>query len=255
VDLKKKEDKKGFVKFAIRLISIGLGVVFGVPLIFFFLVYIGFFGDLPKAESIANIDNIEASIVYDTNGKILGKYYLQDRTEVKLEDISPFLIEALIATEDKRFYTHKGIDARSLARVIVKSLILRESAGGGSTITIQLAKNLFPRERHKAFYYPINKTKEAIIAYRIEQQYSKNEILELYLNTVSFGEDVYGVESASKRFFNSSAKSLEKQQAAVLIGMLKATTSYNPVLHPEASKKRRNIVLIQLVVNESLSLE
>ena len=133
----------------------------------------------------------------------------------------------------------------------MKSLILRESAGGGSTITIQLAKNLFPRENYKAFYYPINKTKEAIVAFRIEQRYSKDEILELYLNTVSFGEDVYGVESASKRFFNRTANKLEKHQAAVLIGMLKATTSYNPVLHPEASKTRRDIVLKQMVANLS----
>lgn len=232
-----------------------LSIGIGFPLVFFLLVFNGFFGALPDNETIKSIDNIQASIVFDVNDDILGKYYLQDRTEVKLQNISPFLVQALVATEDKRFYEHRGIDARSLLRVLVKSIILRESAGGGSTITIQLAKNLFPRQKYGAFYYPINKTKEAIIAYRIEQEYSKDEILELYLNTVSFGEDVYGVESAAQRFFGKTASSIADEQAATLVGMLKATTSYNPVLHPEASLNRRNVVLQQMLVNGSIEEE
>ena len=165
--MKKKKQPSRTRKIIIRLIGLALSLGLGVPLVFFLLVYNGFFGSLPDEATIRNIDNIEASIVYDIRGRILGKYYLQDRTEVSLEKISPFLISALVATEDKRFYRHSGIDARSLLRVIVKSLILRESAGGGSTITIQLAKNLFPRQQYGVFYYPVNKTKEAIIAYDV----------------------------------------------------------------------------------------
>jgi penicillin-binding protein 1A len=239
-------------KFLIK--TVGTLLIIGIvgPFIFFAMVYSGFFGPLPTQEQMEHIENIEASIVYDAKSRVLGKYYLQDRREVSLNEINPFLVKALIATEDKRFYQHKGIDARSLGRVLVKSLILQQSAGGGSTITLQLAKNLFPRNDYRFLYYPINKTKEAIIAYRIEKTYSKEEILTLYLNTVSFGEDVYGVESASQRFFNTSAISLKNEQAATLVGMLKATTSYNPALHPEASLNRRNIVFAQMLANEAI---
>lgn len=243
-----------------RLIIKVLGVVVtlgvALPLILFLLVYNGFFGKVPGEEEIKNIENLEASIVYDTNGESLGKFYIQDRTLVGINEISPFLIQALVATEDKRFYNHHGTDFRSLLRVAVKTVLLQKSSsGGGSTITLQLAKNLFPRNSYKFLYYPINKIREAIVAYRMEEYYSKDEILALYLNTVSFGEDVYGVESASHRFFNSSAAELKSEQAAVLVGMLKATTSYNPVLHPEASLSRRNVVLAQMVKAEVLSEE
>jgi len=237
----------------IKIFSLGFTLAVLLPIIFFTLIYNGFFGSLPGVGEIENIKNIEATIVYDKNGTILGKYYLQDRTVVGLDEITPFLLKALVATEDRRFYSHHGIDFRSLMRVVVKSFILQGSSGGGSTITLQLAKNLFPRIPYKFLYYPINKTREAIIAYRIEKIYSKEEILSLYLNTVSFGEDVYGVESASQRFFNKSAMNLAPEQAAVLVGMLKATTSYNPVLHPEASRKRRNIVISQMAVAEKIS--
>lgn len=235
-----------------RLIFKALGIAItmsvGLLLIFYLLVYNDFFGKVPGEDEIKDIKNLEASLVYDAHGEALGKFYIQDRTLVSMNEISPFLVQALVATEDKRFYSHHGTDFRSLLRVVVKSVLLQKSSsGGGSTITLQLAKNLFPRSSYKFFYYPINKTREAIVAYRIEEYYTKAEILTLYLNTVSFGEDVYGVESASQRFFNSTAAELKPDQAAVLVGMLKATTSYNPVLHPEASLMRRNIVLAQMV--------
>lgn len=239
----------------LKILRIGISLAVFLPIIFFSLIYNGFFGSLPGLVEIEHIENIQASIVYDKKGAVLGKYYIQDRTVVGLDEISPFLIQALVATEDKRFYSHHGIDFRSLMRVMVKSIILQGSSGGGSTITLQLAKNLFPRQSYKFLYYPINKTREAIIAYRIEEIYAKEEILSLYLNTVSFGEDVYGVESASQRFFNKSAIDLWDDQAAILVGMLKATTSYNPVLHPEASKRRRNIVLSQVANAENISTQ
>lgn len=220
-------------------------------IVFFFMVLKGFFGPLPGTKELSEIAHAEASLVYDAHGKGIGRYYIQDRDPVTINQISPFLIKALIATEDQRFYTHQGIDLRSLARVIVKSIFLQKSSsGGGSTLTQQLVKNLYPRKKYGAFYYPVNKTRELITAYRLEQLYSKTEILELYLNTVSFGEDVYGVESAAQRYFNTSAKALNQQQSATLVGMLKATTSYNPVRHPQAARQRRNVVLMQMVKQE-----
>ncbi len=230
-----------------------LATVIG-PIVFFFMVLKGFFGELPSDEELQNIHHLEASIVLDANGNLLGKFYVQDRSAVSYDAISPKLINALIATEDQRFFFHQGIDLRSLGRVVVKTILLQKgSSGGGSTLTQQLVKNLFPRKNYTAFYYPINKMREIIIAYNLEQVYTKQELLELYLNTVSFGEDVYGIESASERYFNVSAQKLNQQQAAVLVGMLKATTSYNPVRHPEASLSRRNIVLAQMVKQEMLT--
>ena len=243
-------------KLAIRILGALITLSIGLPLILFLLVYNDFFGHVPDESEIQNIHNIEASVVYDTHGEVLGKFYIQDRTPVEFDEISPFLIKALIATEDKRFYRHNGIDFRSLMRVVFKTILLQKSSsGGGSTITLQLAKNLYPRSSYKLLYYPINKLKEAIVAYRIEKNYSKEEILSLYLNTVSFGSDVYGVQSAANRYFNTRALVLATHQSATLVGMLKATTSYNPVLHPEASKNRRNIVIAQLVKAEGLSVD
>lgn len=235
---------------------IGFLVLAGIvgPIVFFFMVLKGFFGQLPNQEELQNINHLQASIVLDDKGNTLGKFYVQDRMAVPYNKISPKLIHALIATEDQRFFLHQGIDVRSLGRVIVKSLLLQKgNSGGGSTLTQQLVKNLYPRKNYGAFYYPINKTRELITAYRLEQLYAKTEILELYLNTVSFGEDVYGVESAAQRYFNTPCYLLNQQQAATLVGMLKATTTYNPVRHPEAAQKRRNVVLAQMVKQEYLT--
>jgi penicillin-binding protein 1A len=241
-------------KLILKVISIAISLGVGLPLIFFLLMYNGFFGSIPDEEAIRNIENLEASVVYDVKGEALGKFYIQDRTLVTMDQISPFLVNALVATEDRRYYSHHGIDFKSLLRVAVKTVLLQKSSsGGGSTITLQLAKNLFPRSPYKLLYYPINKTREAIVAYRMEKYYSKDEILTLYLNTVSFGEDVFGVEAAAQRFFSSSAADLRPEQSAVLVGMLKATTSYNPVLHQEASLSRRNVVLSQMVKADILA--
>jgi penicillin-binding protein 1A len=224
------------------------------PIVFFFMVLKGFFDPLPSEEELHNIRHIEASVVLDVNRKQIGKFYVQDRSPIAYQNINLKLINGLIATEDQRFFEHQGIDLRSLGRVVVKTILLQKgSSGGGSTLTQQLVKNLYPRKNYEAFYYPINKMRELITAYKLEQIYSKEELLELYLNTVSFGEDVYGIESASKRYFNTSAKTLNQQQAAVLVGMLKATTSYNPVRHPEASIKRRNVVLAQMLKQNMLT--
>ena len=218
-----------------------------LPFVFYYLVLWGTWGNIPDEETISRVHNIEGSLVFAEDGEVLGRFYIQDRTPVALTDISPDVIHALVATEDERFYKHHGTDYRSLVRVLFKSLMLQDrSSGGGSTITQQLAKNLYPRISTGFLFYPVNKTREVIIAGRMEEVYSKEQILELYLNTVSFGEDVYGIESASIRFFGKKAIDLNLEEAATLVGMLKATTSYNPDRHPEAAKERRNIVLGQL---------
>lgn len=215
--------------------------------LFYQSVRFGLFGQLPNEQALSNIRNANASEVYTEDGKLLGKFYIQERTHAAYERISPNIINALVATEDARFYEHNGVDNRSLLRVVLKSLLLQdESAGGGSTISQQLVKNLYPRKNHGFLTMPVNKFREAIVAQRLEQVYSKKEILTLYLNTVSFGDNAFGIETASERFFQKDSDELNIQEAAVLVGMLKATHNYNPRLFPEEALRRRNVVIGQM---------
>ncbi len=212
------------------------------------LTYTGALGALPTYGELKNIKNYNASELYSEDGVLLGKYYVENRTNADFDEISGPVAEALIATEDARFFEHRGIDFRALLRVLVKSILLsNDSAGGGSTLSQQLAKNLYPRKDYALFSLLINKLREAFIARRLEKTYSKEELLKLYLNTVPFGEDVFGIKVASQRFFSKSPKELQVEEAAVLVGMLKANTYYNPVRHPERAKERRNTVLNQMV--------
>jgi penicillin-binding protein 1A len=205
---------------------------------------VGIFGPLPGKAELAGITNEEASIVLASDGTLIGKYFAENRTNIKWEEVPGHLVNALIATEDKRFFEHEGIDGRSYLRVLFKSILLGDSSsGGGSTLTQQLIKNLYGRKNHDFLSMPISKTKEAIIAYRMEEVLSKEEILLLYLNSVPFGEEVFGIEAASKRYFNKHAFELNVQESAVLVGILKANTYYNPRLHPEHALRRRNTVL------------
>lgn len=214
---------------------------------FYFSVKAGIFGPLPDKEQLSKIRNATASIVYSADGQSIGRIFAENRTNTRFEDLPKNLIDALIATEDARFYEHEGIDRKSLLRVLVKSIILGDrSSGGGSTIPQQLAKNLYGRARHGFMSYPVNKTKEMILAQRIEEIYTKEEILQLYLNTVSFSEEMFGIDRASHRFFNKKPVDLLPQESAVLIGMLKANTYYNPRLYPEHSRSRRDVVLNQM---------
>ncbi len=217
-------------------------------------MYKGAFGQLPTYHDLKTIKNNIASEVYSADGKLIGKYFIQERTNTPFEHIPKHLIDALVATEDARFYYHSGIDLRSMVRVFFKTLILQqESSGGGSTITQQLAKNLYPRKDHGILSLPVNKVKEAITAIRLEKQYSKKDILTLYLNTVSFGENAFGIQTASERYFSKKPANLNLQQSATLVGMLKATYSYNPRYFPESSIKRRNVVFNQMQKYQYLS--
>ncbi|NBC04358.1 MAG: penicillin-binding protein [Bacteroidetes bacterium] len=224
-------------------------------IIFISMVYGGYFGPVPGTDELSSIQNYEASQVYSSDGKLLGTYYLQNRTEVSLEEINPLMTRALIAVEDARFYEHNGIDERALARVLFKTILLGQDTGGGSTLTQQLAKNLYPRDETGWFHLVGDKFREMIIARRLERVYSKEKILALYLNSVSFGEEIYGVEMAALRFFGKDASDLNLQEAATLTGMLKGTSWYNPKNHPERANERRNIVLNQMVRYGNLSSE
>lgn len=231
----------------IRYVSIAIA---GVVLFFaalFLLVYTGVFGHISSVKELQSIQNYESSEVFSSDKVLLGKYYLQNRTNVRFQDLPGHLINALLATEDVRFYKHNGIDRKSSLRVLFKSILLQNrSSGGGSTIHQQLAKNLYPRKRHFVLTMPVNKYREMIIGVRLHKAYSKNEILELYLNTVSFGENTYGIETAAKRFFNKLPQDLKIEESALLVGLLKATYHYNPRLYPERSISRRNLVLSQM---------
>ncbi|MEI7981614.1 MAG: transglycosylase domain-containing protein [Bacteroidota bacterium] len=222
--------------------------------LFFSLVYLGAFGSLPGKDELAAIRQEEASLVFSSDGTVIGEFFAKNRTSIHPEDIPAHLKHALTATEDKRFFTRSGYDIRSLARVFLKSILLgKKSGGGGSTLSQQLVKNLYGRNDYGFISLPVNKIREIIIGARIEQVYSKDELLLLYLNTVPFGEDVYGVESAARRYFNKHTRELTIQESAVLVGLLKANTHFNPRLNPENSISRRNMVLNLMAKEHYLS--
>jgi penicillin-binding protein 1A len=229
-----------------RITKFTLWGILSICLVFVFIYLIVYFS-IPSRSELRYVQNNTASEIYSSDGVLLGKYYIQDRTNVSYENIAPHVINALVATEDVRFYKHKGIDTRGMFRVAFKSILMQdESSGGGSTISQQLAKNLFPRKKYWILSLPLNKLREMILAGKIEDVFSKEEIITLYLNTVAFGENAYGIATASKRFFNTTPAALKIEEGAVLIGMLKATTSYNPKRNPDRAKGRRNVVLNQM---------
>jgi penicillin-binding protein 1A len=240
-------ERHGFFKTLLAISGLlSLGVFVCVAL-FICLVWIGVFGSLPNNSQLREIHHPIASEVYSADSVLLGRYYLQDRTPADSADIPENLKDALVATEDIRFYEHDGIDIKSLLRVLVKTILLqRESSGGGSTITQQLAKNLFPRRSYAMLSLPINKVREMIIAGRLEDVYSKDDILLLYLNTIPFADNTYGVKTAADRFFSKGVRDLTPDQSAMLVGMLKATHSYNPRLFPARATERRNLVIAQM---------
>lgn len=245
-------------RWRLALYGIGGPILLGLlfVLILTILVWQGAFGALPTYGDLQNVENDQASEIYSEDGVLLGKYYIENRTDARLDEISPLVIDALVATEDARFFEHSGIDLRAWGRVLVKTILLRdESAGGGSTLSQQLAKNLYPRSAHWMLTMPINKIKEMFTARRLEQLYTKEELLRLYLNTVPFGDNAYGIKVASFRYFNSSPENLSIEEAATLVGMLKGTSYYNPRRHPEAATERRNVVLTQLHRSGKLEVE
>lgn len=246
----KKSGKKGLLRIAIQTFTI----LFLVFVLFFILVFIGVFGPVPSKQQLQSINNNVASEVLSYDGKVIGRYYVENRSNVSFKEISPNIVNALIATEDSRFYEHRGIDEIALLRVFVKSILLQNSsAGGGSTLSQQVAKNLYPRVNLGPLSLPVNKIREAIIAYRMERIYTKEEIITLYLNTVPFSENIFGIEVAAERFFSKLPGELSIPEAAVLVGMLKANNYYNPHSNPDRAKQRRNVVIDLMAKNKYIT--
>jgi len=226
-------------------------------LLYLFLVDMNFlflFGKSPGLSSISNPNQSSASIIYTSDGKILGKYFRENRTPVTYDEISPILIKTLISTEDVRFYKHFGIDFEGVFAAIKD--MTKGKSRGASTITQQLVKNMYKTRNQYSTglfgYIPgvkliISKTKEWTTAVKIEMFYSKKQILTMYFNTVDFGSNAFGIHTAAKTFFNTTPAKLNYEQSATLVGLLKATTSYSPIAHPARSMERRNVVLDNLV--------
>ena len=199
--------------------------------------------DIPSVEQLEkDIEkNQLATIVYSADGKELGRYYYENRSNCRYGDLSKNLLNALIATEDSRFYKHSGIDFKALVRVGI-GVMTGSKAGGGSTITQQLAKNLYPREGNLV----VSKLREWIVAVKLEREYSKNEIITMYLNTVDFSHQAMGIETAAKRYFSTTPDKLTIPESAMLVGLLKAPGDYDPLMHPDAATQRRNVVISQM---------
>jgi len=219
-------------------------------LIFVFLFFIGIanglFGTMPSFEELENPKTNLATEIYSSDNKLIGTYYVENRSNIEYNELPPHLVQALLATEDIRFEKHSGIDLKALFRVAF-GLVTGNSKGGGSTLTQQLAKNLFPRERNLSKpQLVIRKFREWITAIRLERNYSKQEILAMYLNTVDFGSQSWGIKIAAKTFFNKPVDSLKVEESALLVGVINAPTWYSPVRNPERSFERRNLVLNQM---------
>jgi penicillin-binding protein 1A len=212
-------------------------------LAFFLFASWGFFGSMPSFEDLENPDSNLATEIISSDGVVIGKYFKTNRSQLKYSDLPKSLVEALVATEDARFYEHSGIDGRGTLRA-VSSL---GTNGGASTLTQQLAKQLFHGEGSKFLPFRIvQKIKEWIIAIRLERQYTKNEILAMYCNVYDFGNYSVGVSSAAQTYFSKDPKDLTMDESAILVGMFKNSGLYNPVRNPEGVKNRRNVVLSQM---------
>lgn len=222
----------------------------GAVILFFLLASWGFFGAMPSFEDLENPESNLATEIISSDGVTIGKFYNENRTPIKFEDLPPHLVNALVATEDERFYEHSGIDAR---RTFGAALKLGQD-GGASTISQQLAKQLFHGEgsSFKVFRI-IQKVKEWIIAIKLERQYTKNEIIAMYFNVYDFNNYAIGIRSASKTYFSKEPKDLTIDESAILVGMFKNSSLYNPVRNPVGVKNRRNVVLSQMLKSKIIT--
>ena len=271
---KKRIDKNKNKKIVRWLWAIALTPIC-VAVVVLFLTAIGTFGRIPSFEELENPKSNLATEIYSDSGKIIGSFFVQNRSYVQYADLFPQdataiytigderlppLAAALIAVEDARFYDHSGIDFRSLARVGVKTVLLGMKQGGGSTITQQLAKNLFPRNTSsndgkiaRTMRLVGNKLKEWITAIKLEYNYTKEEIVAMYLNTVEYGSNSYGIKSAAATFFGKTPAELNLQEAAMLVGVVNAPTRYSPIRNPENALRRRNLVLSRICSTGAIS--
>lgn len=252
--MSKSTAKKTNKRWGVRFIWISFYAMLGLIVLLITATNYGFFGKMPTLEEIQNPSASMASEVFSDDGTAMGKYYLEDRTPVEMKLISPNVIKALIATEDERFYEHSGIDGKSMLRAI-KGVVTFNPAGGASTITQQLALNMFGGQRSfNKLERAMQKVKEWIIAVKLERNFTKDEIITYYLNTVAFGDNVYGIRNAAITFFQKEPLDLTIDEAALLVGVLKANTTFNPRRFPEASRNRRNVVIDQMVRNRFVDI-
>ena len=239
---------------AVRWFWIILCAPVALILLLLLLTRLGVFGKLPTFEELENPKSNLATEIYSDDGEMIGSFFIQNRSYVDYNELSPALVAALISTEDMRFYSHSGIDFISLARVAVKTLALgNRRQGGGSTITQQLAKNLYPRDTavynnpiSKGSKLVISKLQEWITAVMLEYNYTKEEIITMYLNTVPYGSNAYGIKSAARTFFNKLPSELNVQEAAMLVGVVNAPTRYSPRSNPDRALARRNTVISRM---------
>lgn len=253
----KKDKKPNPYRKYIKRMWITFGISMLLLYVFFISISFGLLGSLPSFEELENPKNNLASEIYTSDQQILGKFYVENRSNIEYQQLSPFLVDALVATEDIRFYKHSGVDARGIARVMVKTIVGGDqSSGGGSTITQQLAKNLFPRKENASLLDMVAiKLKEWVTAIRLERNYTKEEIIAMYFNKMDFGNQSFGIKSAAKTYFDKTPDSLNLQESAMLVGMLKAPSAYNPIRNPNDAKGRREVVLSQMVKYGYLTVE
>ena len=245
-----KNKTKEFVKYNRWFWGITLGGFSFIVLVFLSASW-GFLGVLPTFEELENPENNLATEVISSDGKTLGKYAAENRTPIKYKDLPENIVEALVATEDERFYEHSGIDFRGTARAVLKP-----GSGGASTITQQLARMLFTgRKSRNKVKRVLQKVKEWVVATKLERQYTKKEIIAMYLNKYDFLNQAVGVRSAARIYFGKEPKELLLQESAMLVGMLKNSSLYNPLRRAEKVKQRRNVVLKQMHRNEFISLQ
>ena len=246
---------------AVKWFWIVVTAPFALLLLLLLLTAAGLFGKLPSFEELENPKSNISTEIYSEDGQMIGSFYVQNRSYVDYDEISPNLVAALVSTEDSRFYSHSGIDFISLARVGVKTLALgNRSQGGGSTITQQLAKNLFPRDT-SIYSNPFSrngklvlaKLKEWITAVKLEYNYTKEEIIAMYLNIVPYGSNAFGIKSAAQTFFNKLPSEVSVEEAALLVGVVNAPTKYSPVRNPERALARRNTVIDRMEANGYLT--
>lgn len=246
---------------AVKWFWIVVTAPFALLLLLLLLTAAGLFGKLPSFEELENPKSNISTEIYSEDGQMIGSFYVQNRSYVDYDEISPNLVAALVSTEDSRFYSHSGIDFISLARVGVKTLALgNRSQGGGSTITQQLAKNLFPRDT-SIYSNPFSrngklvlaKLKEWITAVKLEYNYTKEEIIAMYLNIVPYGSNAFGIKSAAQTFFNKLPSEVSVEEAALLVGVVNAPTKYSPVRNPERALTRRNTVIDRMEANGYLT--
>lgn len=239
---------KKFLKYTLIF---WLFIIVGIAFFTVTMYLINAFGDLPSFEELENPKSNLATEIISGDNRVLGKYYKENRSSISYNEISPYVVNALVSTEDERFFTHSGIDARGLSRAIV----FLGKKGGASTITQQLSKMLFHNRASNFFLRSIQKLKEWIIAVRLERQYTKEEIITMYLNKFDFINNAVGLKSASRVYFNTTTDSLKVEQAAMLVGMCKNPALYNPLRRPDTTLQRRNVVLFQMQRNNYLTRE